>query len=117
MAIFITGLVSWSAFYVVLLKLSPPIDGGAKIGIFFFYLSLFFALTATFSLVIFAVRKFSKHNKKTLLNAIIREGALLSLRSVFALIMHSLRILYWWGGILLVMIVVLVEFYLSKSEQ
>ena len=111
------GALAWIAFGVVLFKLNP--NESLAFALLFFYVTLFVALACTFTVVGFYFRVwffkneiFYKH-----INIALRQGVFLSLIAIFALVFQMLRVLFWWSGILVVLIFVLLEFYFSSKES
>lgn len=111
------GLLAWLGWILVLVKLSPYESMGLSLA--FFFLTLFVALTSTFTVFGFYFRLwlfkneiFYKH-----INIALRQGVFLSLIAVFCLVFQMMRVLNWWFGILLVLIAVLLEFYFSAKDS
>ncbi|MBU2524750.1 hypothetical protein KKG71_06180 [Patescibacteria group bacterium] len=114
-ALVVAACVSWSAFCLVLSKLDPPLEGASKLGLVLFFISLFFALVASLSLLVYSVRKYVTLQKENALNISIRQGILLSILATSILFFQHLRILNWWSGILLISTIILIEFYFSSA--
>lgn len=112
----IAGLFSWAAFWVVIFKLDPY--QSTALALFFFFLSLFFALTTTFTFIGFYVRKWFSKNEIYFrhINISLRQGALLSFCALGCLFFLLLGVLTWWNGLLLVVIITLLEFYFTSKE-
>lgn len=113
----LAGLISWLGWGVVITKLSPFYNMTAALS--FFYLTLFIALTCTFTVVGFYFRVwlfkneiFYKH-----INIAFRQGLFLSMITIITLVLQMLRVLNWWSGILLVVFAVLLEFYFSSKDS
>lgn len=113
----IAGLFSWMGWFLVLFKLSPYESMGFSLALFF--VTLFLALSTSFTVVGFYFRVwlfkneiFYKH-----INISLRQGVFLGLISIFTLVFQMLRVLYWWTGLLLIFVVVLLEFYFSMKDS
>lgn len=113
----ISGLLAWVSWFLVLTKLSPYESTGLAFS--FFFITLFIALSATFTTLGFYFRLwlfrneiFYKH-----INVSLRQGVFLSLIAVFCLVFQVMRVLSWWSGLLLVSIAVLLEFYFSSRDS
>lgn len=113
----IAGILSWIAWSIVIFKLNPYET--MEFALAFFFITLFIALSCTFSVVGFYFRIwlfkneiFYKH-----INIALRQGIFLSMIAVFALIFQMLRVLTWWSGFLLMFIAVLLEFYFSSKDS
>lgn len=112
----ISALISWTALSVVIIKIDPY--SSTEMALMLFFLALFFALTSSFSILGFLIRK-RVHNNEIIYNHIgisIRQAILLSLLSLGCLFFLFLGVLTWWDGLLLVAIVSLIEFYFSSGE-
>lgn len=114
--IFLAGLISWISFFLVLFNLSPFESTGLALSLFF--VSLFIALGASFTIIGFYVRLwlfpnelFYKH-----VNVSLRQGVFLGLLSIFALVLQSVRLLNWWSGFLLIALMVTLEFYFASKD-
>ena len=111
----ITTIVSWSAWGVVVFSINPY--EADFFGLIFFYISLFFSLLGTFSIVGSIVRK--KLVKKDILfrQVVIsfRQAIFFSLLIVVSLFLQSGRILTWWNILVLVLALSVIElFSISK---
>ncbi len=113
----IAGIISWTAWYLVINKLSVYESMGVSLT--FFFITLFIALTTTltalgfyFRLWFFKNEIFYKH-----INVSLRQGVFLALVAMFSLIFQMIRVLSWWSGILLVIAAVLLEFYFSSKDS
>jgi len=114
----ITTIVSWSAWGVVIFSINPY--EADFLGIIFFYISLFFSLLGTFSIIGSIVRK--KLVKKDILfrQVVIsfRQAILFSLLIATALFLQSGRILTWWNILILVATLSVIElFAISKKAS
>ncbi|MFA6918055.1 MAG: hypothetical protein WC285_04490 [Candidatus Gracilibacteria bacterium] len=113
----LAGLFAWLAWFVVINKLTPFETMG--LALTFFYVTLFMALTCTFTVFGFYFRVwlfkneiFYKH-----INIALRQGVFLGLIAMFSLIFQMMRVLTWWSGFLLVAVFVLLEFYFSSRDS
>lgn len=114
--IFIAALFGWASWGVVIHKLSPYASPAPALTLF--YASLFLALTATFALFGYYLRVWlNKHEVYSQhVNIALRQGILLSLIVCTGLLFQRLRVLTWWDGLLLVLVMILVEFYFMAKE-
>ncbi len=110
------GVVSWLAFAMVVFKLNPT--ESTSLALILFFVSLFFALTATFTVVGYFFRLWLNRNEifYNHLNISLRQGILLSIIALGCLGLQMLKILNWWLGALLIAAVTLVEFYIASNE-
>jgi hypothetical protein len=114
----ITTIVSWSAWGVVIFSINPY--EADFLGIIFFYISLFFSLLGTFSIIGSIIRK--KLVKKDILfrQVVIsfRQAILFSLLIATSLFLQSGRILTWWNILILVATLSVIElFAISKKAS
>ena len=112
------AVVSWIAWILVLNKLDPMESTGLALGLF--YVSLFFALTCTFTVLGFYFRLWFNKNEVyySHINVSLRQAILLSLIALGCLTFQLLGILTWWSGLLYIGTVTLIEFYfLAKQQQ
>lgn len=111
------GLVSWIAWVVVINKLDPFESTGLALALF--YLSLFFALTCTFTVTGFYFRVWLNKNEIYYqhIHTAFRQGVLLSAITLGCLTFQIVGILTWWSGLLLIASITLIEFYFMAHEQ
>ncbi len=110
------GVVSWLAWILVINKLDPFESTGLALGLF--YLSLFFALTCTFTVIGFYFRVWLNKNEiyYNHINIALRQGFLLTLIALGCLTFQLLGVLTWWSGLLFIASVTMVEFYFMARE-
>lgn len=113
----LAGALAWVSWIIVVRGLSP--FGNLGLSLTFFFLSLFIALTCSFTVLGFYFRLwlfrneiFYKH-----INIAFRQGLFLSVLMVFTLVLQMLKVLSWWSGILLIVFTVLLEFYFSSKDS
>ena len=111
------GVLSWLAFLVVINKLDPFESTGLALGMF--YLSLFFALTCTFTVVGFYFRVWLNKNEiyYNHINIALRQGLLLTVIALGCMTFQLLGVLTWWSGLLFIACVTMVEFYFMARQQ
>jgi len=114
--IFIASALGWASLFVVINNISPFISG--YLALTFFYSSLFIALTGTFTLLNYYLRIAITKGKNNYqqINTALRQGSLLSLMVIAGLIFQRLRVLTWWDALLILIIVLLVEYYFMAKE-
>ncbi len=101
------GILGWASFAIVLFKMSPFASGLLALGLF--YASLFVALAATGTVINLGA-------DPERWGVALRRGILIALMVSVALFFQRLRVLTWWDGLLLLLIVVLVEFYFAQES-
>ena len=113
----LAGLFAWIGWLLTLVKLSPNESPG--VALFFFFITLFIALSSFFTVIGFYFRLwllkneiFYKH-----INIALRQGIFLSLIAGFALVFQMLRVLTWWSGLMLIIVAVLLESYFSSRDS
>jgi len=117
----ILAVVSFVLMLITLMFLSPYSDPysfreSVSLNIVIFEISLFFALLAGFSLLLFWIRTIRCPDLKNReLNAIVgvsfRQGFLLSLAVIVLLVMQSFDVLVWWDGLLAIGAIIMAELY------
>ncbi len=114
--IFVAATFGWASWGVVINKLSPY--NSPAPALILFYTSLFIALTATFALLGYYLRVWlNKHEIYFQhINISLRQGVFLSMIMCTGLIFQRFRVLTWWDGLLLVLVMILVEFYFMAKE-
>lgn len=110
------GLLGWISWITVLNKLDPFASTGLALALF--YVSLFFALTCTFTVVGFYFRMWLNSNEIYYhhIHTSFRQGVLLTLIVQGCLTFRLLSVLTWWSGLLLIAVMTLVEFYFMAKE-
>lgn len=104
-------LLCWAAWGLILFYIDPYVAGIT--GLVCFYLSLFFALTGTFTLIGLTLRIWFSHNEIIFayVGVSFRQAVLLASVIGGCLILQQLRVLNWWDGSLLAISIGLLEFY------
>lgn len=112
----VAGIVSWIAWIVVLNKLDPMQSPELALGMF--YLSLFFAMTCTFTVIGFYFRMWMYKNEVFYnhIHIAFRQALLLTVIALGCLTFLLLKVLTWWSGLLLIAVVTMVEFYFAARE-
>lgn len=112
----ITAVISWIAWIMVITKLDPYESTGLALTLFF--LSLFFAMIGSFTLLGFGLRRWLGKDEVYYhhLSVSLRQGLLLSACTLLCIVFLILGILKWWNGLLLVTIAVLIEMYLTSRD-
>lgn len=115
--ILVAGILAWLGWLVIVYKLSPYESMGVSLS--FFFVTFFIALSCTFAVLGFYFRLwlfkneiFYKH-----INVSLRQGILLGLIAVFALVFQMMKFLNWWSGMLILAIVILIEMYFSNRDS
>lgn len=114
--VFVSSLISWAALGLIVF-LTSPYEVGTK-GLILFYISLFLALSTTFSLIGLIVRFFRYKKMFSLEKVIIsfRQGVLFSLLVISALMLQSKGLLTMWNAVLLVIIFSMLEFFFMSAK-
>lgn len=116
--IFFSSVVSWLSFYMVIERLDPfvnPVTAFVSISV-----TMFLALTGTFTILGFYLRLFWLKNSLYFynINVSFRQGVLLAFAVCIMLGFQAFRILNWWDGMIIVLVVAIIEFsFLSKRLQ
>lgn len=107
----ISTIFCWASFVLILIYVDP--DQAGFIGFLSFYVSLFFAIIGTLTLIGFYLRVWFSKNEVLFAHVApsFRQAVLLSVILITSLLLQSFRLLTWWDGALLVGSIVLLEFY------
>ena len=113
-----SAILGWIAWILVLVYVDPYKAG--FVGFVFFYLSLFFALIGTLSVIGYFIR--SKIHKEELtyqqVSNAFRQAILLAILVSGSLFLKSLGLLNWFNIIIFIIALVLLEvFYLSRKSN
>lgn len=112
-----TSLFAWAGFFTVIFKFDP--FANTSVSLAFFYLSLFIALSGSFTLIGYYFRIWLYRNEIFYihLNMSLRQGVLLALIAVSCLVLLMLKVLTWWSGGLLIAAALLLELYFASKED
>lgn len=98
------AILCWTAWGFVIFNVDPFLDAG--LGITFFYISLFFSLLGTISILIFFWRRFLSRVDSPLFRYVqksFRDSFIFSIIFIFGLFLQSKGYLQWWNiGIFLI---------------
>jgi len=85
----------------------------------YFFVSLFIALSATFALMIFFLKRFLHGNEViySFLVIALRQGILISLGICLLLLLKSLQVFFWWDGLIIVLVMVLIELAFHRKTS
>lgn len=113
----ISGFFAWIGWILTVFKLSPYENMGMALS--FFFLTLFIALSCTFTVLGFYFRMWLFRNEVFYkhINIALRQGVFLSLIAVFCFVFLMLKVLTWWTGLLLIFVAVLLEGYFSSRDS
>ena len=104
------ALVCWLAWFFVLANIDPEQAG--VFGFLFFYTSLFLALTGTFSVIGFLIKKIILKNDQAIFHHVkstFRQGMLVATTIIAGLILLQTELLAWWSAALLILLFVIIE--------
>ena len=110
--------ICWIAWFFVINNIDPKQAGFA--GYIFFYLSLYLALTGTFSVIGFLIRRRLVKSDEIAFHHVrhtFRQGMLISSLILVTLILLQERLLTWWNGILLVILFVILESIIFTNRK
>lgn len=111
-------LGAWGAWLMVVFYLAPSSAG--VMGFVFFYMSLGVAVVGTTTLVGFALRHLLHRDEVVFRQVSIsfRQGVLLGIVVLLALMLQAERLLTWWNlGILLLALTIVEFFFLSMRRE
>lgn len=115
--IVIASVISWFSWILVVLNLDPYESTGLGLGLFF--ISLILSLIGTFTIILFFLKKLRSQHEVFIKHIMIslRQGILLSITTNICLAFLMLGLLRIWNGLLIVIIITLLEFYLSGKDE
>lgn len=110
-------ILSWAAWILVVMKLDPY--ESTRLALSLFFISTALALTGTFTIVLFFLKKWRAQNNVYVKHVLIslRQGVLLSICTSICMALLMLGLLRVWNGLLIVMLMMLLEFYLSSKDE
>ena len=112
LGILFSTIFGWAAWTVVFLRLSPY--GTEKyLALSLFYVSLFFALAGTLSLIGYYLRVYLHRNEiyYSHISTSLRQGVFLSLFLCVCLVFLDYKVFTWWNAGLLFLAIALLEVY------
>jgi hypothetical protein len=111
------GLVSWIAWFIVLTKLDP--FESTALALILFFVSLFFAMSCTFTVLGFYFRLWLNKNEiySNHITISFRQGVELTVIALGCILFLILGVLNWWSGFLLILAVSLVELYFVARQE
>ncbi len=118
LAIIGTGTIfSWAALLLVIFKLDPY--QSTELSLTLFFVSIVLALTGTFTIVLFFLKKWKSFSEVFVKHILIslRQGVLLSGTTTLCLALLMLGLLRIWNGFLIVALMMLMEFYMSGKDE
>lgn len=118
LSIIATGTVfSWAALLLVIFKLDPY--ESTELSLTLFFISVALALTGTFTIVLFFLKKWRSIGDIFIKHILIslRQGVLLSGTTTLCLALLMLGLLRIWNGFLIVALMMLMEFYMSGKDE
>ena len=110
-------LFSWGAWTLVVFKLDPFVS--TELALTLFFISNVLALTGTFSIILFFLKKWRTFNEIYVKHVMIslRQGVLLSICTNICLALLFLGLLRIWNGFLIIALMMLIEFYMSGKDE
>lgn len=90
------------------------------VGYVFFYFSLFLALVGTFSVIGFIIRKRVVKDEMVVFHHVrhtFRQGLLISLLILIALVMQQFKLLTWLTGILIILLFLVLESIIFANRK
>lgn len=115
--VLLATVIAAAALAVVIFKLDPYSSPDLALPLFF--ISTLVALTGVFTIVLFFIKKWKSQDHIYVKHVTIslRQGILLSICTSICLALLMLGLLRVWNGLLIVVTMTLVEFYLSAKDE
>lgn len=111
-------IICWLIWILVVGNIDPKETG--SIGFIFFYVSLFLALIGTFSVIGFLIRKKIIKYEVVVFHHVrhtFRQGLLISLLILIAMMMLQFKLLTWWTGVLVVLLFLVLESIIFANRK
>ncbi len=108
---------AWTAWLLVIFYLTP--ESAGTMGFIFFYLALFIAIIGTTTLIGFALR-YWLHKDEVVFRQVsisFRQGILLGIVAVLALLLQEQRLLTWWNLVILILALTIIEFFFLSMRR
>lgn len=107
----LSTILCWIAWILTIINLDP--NNAGNLGFLSFFISLFFAIVGTFTVIGFYLRLWFSKNEYYYENITIsfRQAILISISIVGLLVLQALRVLNLFDGLLFVASIMLLEFY------
>jgi hypothetical protein len=125
--IIIFMITSWTCLSLVVLRMEPCLaysgttfcQSISSLAMIFFYSSLFFALTSTFTLIGYLARVYMYNNEifASHFNVSLRQAILISFCIITCIVLFTLSILKWWTTLFVFGIVIFIELYFLNQER
>jgi hypothetical protein len=113
----VAALLGWGGVATVVLTVNPA--EAAAVLLVFLYLSLFTALTCTITVAGFLARAVllkANFDLQRHVAVSFRQGVLLALSAVMALFLSSHGWLYWWSGLLIIVVMTALETLMISAK-
>lgn len=117
LVVFLVGtLLAWGAWLTVLMTVPP--DGAGAIGESFFFGALLLALAGTLTMLgVLGRMRFSSALPSVHLSAAFRQGMLIAIAVVGALLLQRFHVLQWWNMLLLVLVLLGMDILLTGRRR
>ena len=111
-------LICWVAFVFVLFNIDPAQAG--VLGFGFFYISLFLGIVGLFSIFGFLIKRRRVQQDDAVFRQVkktFNQGILFGIFTVLALMLRQFGLLYWWNGIFIILLYILVEGVILSNRK
>jgi len=111
------GTVSCLAAFLLIIFLVNP-EEASLLEFSLMFVSLFFVVAGIMTLISFYLRRLFTHNESYYSNVRVslRQGLIFGLGFTGLALLQMIRLLTWWDGILLFLLVIILEFYFKSSK-
>lgn len=115
--VLVATLISWTGFALVVTKLDPY--SATELALSLFFLTSLMSFTGTFALLLFLLKKWRSEDRIYVKHVMIslRQGFLLSFCANLSLALLMMGLLRIWNGLLLVILIMLLEYYFSQRDE
>lgn len=115
----IATVLCWAAWWIVITNIDPFQDTGAGFG--FFYLSMFFALLGTVSLLAFLIRHLLNRDHLSMYRQVqksFRDSLIISSALTLLIYLQGKEYLNWWNSLMFFAIIFLIlSFFWSSKDS
>lgn len=116
LSVAVASIVSFLSLFLVLTKIDPFVD--ETLALVLFFVSLFFAVSSTLTLVGYFFRVLFYREELFLnhFNVSLRQGIILGFCLCAIIGFQILRTLTWWNGLIIILMCFLVELYFVARD-
>ena len=114
----VSSVLCWVAWAIVIINIDPFQSG--LFGFFFFYITTFFSLLGSLSIIAFLIYRFFSRDALAMFHYVKKSfhyACLISLLAIILLFLQGNRLLNWWNFGAFALLVVLVASFLFSTKN